>query len=513
MKKLAVVFLALTLAPFGAFAADKPLVYGTTEKITDLDNASTWDFHTWEVFQNVSAGLLTYKDGSSDLVPALAEKYTVNKAGDEYTFTLRKGLKFSNGDAIDSAAVKWTIDRVVALKGDPVSLVTDYVASVTTPDPLTVVFKLNHPTGFFPALIASPPYFPQDPKVYPVGKIIKDPTELPGGVMVGSGPYNLTSFKRDQEVVFDANPNYYGTKAKVSRVIIRYFADATTLRLALDKGEVDLAFKTLNPSDIVDESKNASVVTNKINGAFIRYLAFETSESVFKSKDLRKAVAYLINRPEIIQKVYLGQNTPLYSMIPNGMAYQSPTFKALGDGTVAKAEALLKKAGYSKDKPFAFDLWYTTSHYGDTEINQAEVIKAQLEKTPLIQVTLKSAEWATYHQQWDKKQMPAFLLGWYPDYIDPDDFSAVFTSTEASKGNGVFFSSKTWDDLYLTERSSADSKVRNTAFKKIQDLWIDDVPTIPLWQGNLFAFTKKNVTGVTVNASMLLLYDHLAFTK
>jgi peptide/nickel transport system substrate-binding protein len=509
MKKLIVLFLALALVPFGSFAAGKTLVYGTTEKLTDLDNASTWDFHTWEIFQNISEGLLSYKLGSSELVPALAEKYSVNKAGDEYTFVLRKGLTFSNGDAIDAAAVKWTIDRVVALKGDPVSLISDYVDTVTVKDPLTVVFKLKAPTGYFPALVASPPYFPQDPKIYPVDKIIKDPSELAGGAYVGSGPYKLSSFKRDQEAVFDANPLYSGTKAQVDRIIIRYFADATTLRLALDKGEVDLAFKTLNPSDIADESKNTSVNTLKLSGAFIRYVAFETSESVFKDKSLRQAFAYLVDRPEILQKVYLGQNKPLYTMIPNGMLWQSATFKPLGDGNVAKAEALLKKAGYTKDKPFAFDLWYTTSHYGDTEVNQAEVLKAQLEKTPLVKVTLKSAEWATYHQQWDKKQMPVFLMGWYPDYIDPDDYTAVFTSTEASKGNGIYFSSKVWDDLYVQERTKADPKARAAAFKKVQDLWTVDVPTIPLWQGDLFVFTKKNVGGVQVNASMLLLYNQL----
>ncbi len=508
MKKLTVFFLAMALVPFGAFAAPKTLVYGTTEKITDIDNASTWDFHTWEYFQNISGGLLTYKNGSSDLIPALAEKYTVNKAGDEYTFTLRKGLKFSNGNPLDAAAVKWTIDRVVALKGDPVSLVTDYVDTVTVKNPLTVVFKLKAPTGYFAALIATPPYFPQDPKTFSADKISHDPNDL-GAPFPASGPYKLTSYKRDQEAVFEINPNYYGTKAKVERIIIRYYADATTLRLALDKGEVDLAFKTLNPADIAAESKNDKVKTFKLDGVFIRYVAFETSESVFKDKTLRQAFAYLINRPDINQKVYLGQNKPLYSMIPEGLAYRSPTFKALGDGNLAKAEALLTKAGYSKDKPFAFDLWYTTSHYGDAEVNQAEVLKAQLEKSPLVKVTLKTAEWATYKQQWDKKQMPVFLLGWYPDYIDPDDFSAVFTSTEASKGNGVYFSSKVWDDLYVTERTSADTKVRKAAFQKIQNLWTDDVPTIPLWQGSLYVFTKPNVDNVVTNASMLLLYDQL----
>ena len=197
-------------------------------------------------------------------------------------------------------------------------------------------------------------------------------------------------------------------------------------------------------------------------------------------------------------------------MIPNGMQWQTTApFKTMGDGNVAKADVLLAKAGYSKDKPFAFDLWYTTSHYGDTEINQAEVLKAQLEKSALIKVTLKSAEWATYKQQWKKKQMPIYLLGWYPDYIDPDDYTAVFTRTEDSVGMGINFSDKVWDDLFAKEGASTDPKVRADAFKKLQDLWAVQAPTIPLWQGDLFVFTKKNVGGVKIGPTLIFNYNQL----
>ena len=111
-------------------------------------------------------------------------------------------------------------------------------------------------------------------------------------------------------------------------------------------------------------------------------------------------------------------------MIPMGMSYHTDAFKtAWGDGNVTASEKILKGLGYTKDNPFTFDLWYTPSHYGDTEVNMAEVVKAQMEKTPLVKVTLKSAEWAAYKQQWNNKQMPAFFLGWYPDYIDPDDYT------------------------------------------------------------------------------------------
>jgi peptide/nickel transport system substrate-binding protein len=516
MKRILPIFLALSLvlAASAAWAADSVLVYGTTEKVTDMDPANAYDFHTWEIFQNIYQGLVAYTPGTTDLVPALAESWTSNAAGDEFTFKLRKGVKFTNGTPLTAEVVKWTIDRNAALKGDPSWLITDFVKSVEAVDDYTVKFVLTGPIAYFPKLLPNPPYFPLDPSVYPVDKIIKDPSELEGGEMVGLGPYKTVSFKRDEEVVLEANPDFWGNEPNIGQIVIRYFADATTMRLALEKGEIDLAYKTMNPSDIVDLSKSTKLTTNKLPGPYIRYLCFETSESVFKDKKLRQAVAALINRPEIVKKVFLGQNSPLYSMVPKGMIYHTEDYKtAWGDGNVAAAEKILKALGYSKAKPFAFDLWYTPTHYGDTEVNVAEVMKVQLEKTPLVKVTIKSAEWATYKQQWKNKQMPCFLLGWYPDYIDPDNYTAAFAGTAGSKGMGIFFSKKEWDDLFTQEQTNTKDSIRKSVFEKVQKMWTDENPTVPIFQGDLYVFTKKNVTGVKIGPPLIFNYDQLKFVK
>ncbi len=196
------------------------------------------------------------------------------------------------------------------------------------------------------------------------------------------------------------------------------------------------------------------------------------------------------------------------------MLYHTEDFKtAIGDGNVVMAEKLLKAAGYSAAKPFAFDLWYTPSHYGDTEVNLAEVAKAEMEKTPLVKVTIKSAEWATYKQQFNKKQMPAYFLGWYPDYVDPDDYTAAFAQTDASAGEGIFFSNKDWDALFLKEENTPDPKVRQQLFEQVQKWWTDEVPCAPIFQGNLYVLTQKNVTGVKIGAPLIFRYDSLTFTK
>jgi peptide/nickel transport system substrate-binding protein len=488
----------------------KTLVYGTTDKVTDMDTASAYDAHTWDIFQNVAQGLLAYTPGTTEIVPGLASKYEANASGDAYTFTLRSGMKFSDGSAFDAAAVKWSIDRVIALKGDPSWLVSDFVKEVTVKDPQTVVFSLKQPCAFFPALVATPTYFPVNPNDFPADKIVRDIGELKSGTLSGLGPYKLVSFKRDEEAVFEANPAFYGEKPNIPRIMIRYFADATTMRLSLEKGEVDLVYKSLNPSDVAALSQNPKFITNKLPGPQIRYICFETSQSVFKDKTLRQAVAALVNRPEVIQKVYLGQNSPLYSMIPNGMNYQTQDFKTVfGDGNVQLATDLLAKAGYSAAKPFKFDFWYTPSHYGDIEINMAEVLKAQFEKCPAIKVNLKSAEWAAYKDNWDKKVMPSFLLGWYPDYVDPDDYTAVFGGTTGSAGMGINFSDKNWDALFVKEQGSTDPAVRKDVFAQVQKLWTDEVITVPIWQGDMYIFTKPGISGAMLGPTLIFNYREL----
>jgi peptide/nickel transport system substrate-binding protein len=515
LVSLLVIASVLAISSCSGKGSGGTLVYGTTDKVTQMDPASAYDQHTWELFNNIDESLLTYTPGTSEIVPGLAESYTVNDKGDEYTFKLRKGLKFTDGTAFTADTVKWTVDRAAALKGDPSWLVTQFVKEVQVVDPLTVKFVLTGPTAFFPSVIAgNPPYYPLSPSVYPVDKIVSNPSELKGGQLVGLGPYKVTSFKRDEEVVLEANPNYYGAKPKYKKIVIRYFADATTMRLALEKGDIDLVYKSLNPSDIKDLASNPKITTNTLPGPFIRFLCFENSQSVFKNKKLRQAVTALLDRPEINQKVYLGQNAPLYSMVPQGMIYASEDFKtAYGDANVAKAEELLKSAGYSAKKPLDFDLWYTPTHYGDTEVNLAEVMKAEFEKTPLIKVTIKSAEWATYKQQFNHKQMGAYLLGWYPDYVDPDDYTAAFAQTDASAGEGIFFSNKEWDAAFVKEEQSADPKVRAEIFAKIQKDWTDEVPCAPIFQGTLHVLTKTSVTGVKIGAPLIFRYDTLEPAK
>lgn len=479
----------------------RPIILGTTDKITVLDPAKTYDFYTWEVFLNIAEGLLVYRPGTSELEMGIAEYYNVSDDGLHYTFKLREGLKFTDGEPLDAAAVKWSIDRVMKLGLDPSWLVSAFVESVEVVDTYTVRFNLKKPVGYFLQLVATTPYIPISPKSYPADEVAEP--------LVGHhGPYKIKSWTRDVELVLEANPDYYGTPPKAKEFVVKFFKDAATMRMAVETGEIDIAWKTLRPIDVVDLKTIGKLNIVEAPGPYIRYIVCRCNQPPFDDVRLRRAVAASIDRDRICAEAYKGTVAPLYSMIPMGMWSHIDAFKdEYGERNLELARELLTEAGYSEANPFEFELWYTPTHYGDPEADVAAIIKESLEETGMMKVTLKSAEWATYAGEYIAAGvMPIFLLGWYPDYLDPDDYTTCFLHSEWSPDLGVFYSNPEMD-AYLEEASvETDIGERTELYEKVQRLMAKEAPVIPFFQGVLNAATSPDIKGVVLDPLMLLRY-------
>ena len=479
----------------------KPVILGTTDKITVLDPAKCYDFYTWEIFNNIGEGLLKYKPGTTEITLGIAESYEVSDDGRVYTFTLRPGLKFTDGAPLDAAAVKYSIDRVMSLDLDPSWLVSAFVDRVEVVDNLTVKFILKKPVSYFPSLVATVPYFPVSPKSYPADRMA-EPT-------VGHyGPYRIKRWIRDVEMVLEANPDYYGAAPKTKEFIIKFYKDAATLRLAVETGEIDIAWRTLKPTDILDLKARGVLTVEEVPGPYIRYLVLRCNKPPFNDVRLRRAIAAAIDRQKICEEVYKGTVEPLYSMIPMGMWSHIDAFKEeYGVRNLTLARELLKEAGYSEQNPFEFELWYTPTHYGDLEADVALVIKESLEETGMMKVTLKSAEWATYAAEYIAKGvMPIFLLGWYPDYIDPDDYTTCFLHSEWSPDLGVFYNNSRMDELLDAASLEIDISKRTELYQEVQRLMAEEAPVIPFFQGKLYAIFWPNVRGVVLDPTLILRY-------
>jgi len=517
---LAVVLIVIILGYYGysyytqqqeAAKARSTVIIGTTDKITDLDNARAYDFFTWETMGNINEGLLRHEPGTLKIVPGLADPsfgggkgYDVSSDGMVYTFKLRPNVKFSNGNPVDAAAVKYGIDRVVRIH-DPQGvdwLVTSFVKSVDVVDPLTLRITLVGPVGYFPSIVALvPTYYAVDAATYPAGEVNSEGK-------VGYGPYNIAKWERDVELDLIANPNYYGTPPKTPNIVVKFFKDATTMRLALEKGEIDVAWSSLNPTDVLDFKSKAEYTVTESPSPRIRYIIFTNiAKSPYNDIHVRRALALALDRDAIVRRVFKGLGVPLFSMIPAKYTSHMDTFKDMWPLDLDKAKSELKAAGYSETNKLSIELWFTTHHYGDTETDVAAVIKESWEKTGMVTVSLKSAEWGTYTQYLGAGTMPLYLLGWYPDYLDPDDYiSPFYLSGNAYSKN---YTNPHMDELIKLAQITADQNKRDAMYKEMQDMAGNDIPYIPMFQGEITAVSKANVKGVIVDDTAMLRYAYI----
>ena len=499
--------------PAMGWAKGGTIVYGTTDKIESLDPVHVYGIHALEIISNVYPSLFKIVPGTLKVSPDLAESYTSSKDFKEYTIHLRKGLKFPDGTPFDAKVVKWCIDRHFKINGPLSFLVSMFVDRLEIVSPYEVKFFLKRPVSFFPAVLTHGIYAMVNPNQYPLDKAVDYPTELKGGKMAGLGPYNIVGFKRDEEAILEANPNYHGQQPKTDRIIIRYFADATTMRLALENDEVDLVYKKLNPQDVNDLLKSKKFTSFESPSPYIRYITFLCVEPPFNEKSVRQAIAAAIDRAPIIQKVFLGQMRPLYSMLADNWWGYIPAFKtAYGDGNIAKAKELLASRGFNINNKLSFELWYSPSHYGDTERDLAAMIKAQLEGTGVINVDVKSAEWATFSGNMNKKQYQAMLQGFGPDYVDPDAFLGLI-GTIGNEILGSYYANKEWETKLEEAATAKDLGRRKVLYEWSQRDWAVEVPMMPLSQEAWYVIGQKGVEGVKFQPTGALFYGDIKRVK
>jgi peptide/nickel transport system substrate-binding protein len=109
--------------------------------------------------------------------------------------------------------------------------------------------------------------------------------------------------------------------------------------------------------------------------------------------------------------------------------------------------------------------------------------------------------------------MPVYLLGWYPDYIDPDNYTTSFAGTAGSRGNGIYFSDPEWDAMFVDEQKTPDKSTREAIFKKVQQMWTDEVPTAPIFQGSLYLFSQKDIAGIEISPTLQFIYAPIEKVK
>ena len=374
-------------------------------------------------------------DGSTELQNSLCEDYSVSDDGLVYTFKLRKGVKFSNGEDLTASDVLYTFVRnltvdqgvnydfmnVILGADDLYNGKTNELEGFEIVDDYDFKVTLSQPFGGFVYQLASPACSIYDETST---EEAGDQFGIDTSVTVGSGPYMVDSWKVNSSIVLVKNPNYWGDAPSAEQVNISIIPDANTLNMAFQNGKIDIIDLDSVDSSIVESTyktqyKDQMVSANRVATS---YLALNEDVKPLDDVKVRKAIQMAINRQEILDSVYGGDGNVEDMIFPKGLIAHNDdledTIKYDPDG----AKELLKEAGYPDG--FEMELSFDSSSTDSTSMVY-QIIQKQLEEVG-IKVNIASYDQSSWLDLRKSGKMNSFVATWTADYNDPDNFIYTF---------------------------------------------------------------------------------------
>ncbi|MEU8956877.1 ABC transporter substrate-binding protein [Streptomyces sp. NPDC048518] len=481
----------------GAGDTGDAVVMGMSDDVLATDPASGYDPGSWLLFNNVFQSLLSFPKGATEPEPEAAKRCGFTDAEAKvFKCELRDGLKFSNGNALTAKDVKFSFDRMRHIKDDAgPAIMFPMLDRVETPNTKTVVFKLKYSDATFPSKIASGAGSIVDHREYDMNGLRED------GKAVGSGPYKLDSFDKEQ-AVFSVNSDYQGTaKVKNDGVAIKFFhGDQKGLKKALLGGEIDLAYRGLAAADIADIERDTSKEGQDVDivegtSAEVQHLVFNMKDPVAGKLGVRKAIAYLLDRDALVQEVYKDTATPLYSIVPAGIGGHNTAFFDTYGARPQRAKAASALRGAGIDGKAKLTLWSTPSRYGPATDQELKAIAKQLNASGLFDADVKSVEFEQYEKDIAAGKYGVYVKGWVPDYPDADNFTQPFFGKGNVLGNHFENSAITGKIIPGTATESDRTKT-DKQYGELQDIVADQLPVLPVWQAKQYAVVRDSVYGL-----------------
>lgn len=490
------------------------ITIGTTLTARTLDPADAYETFPGILLYNLGDRLYTYEPGTTNLVPQLAtELPTISDDGLTYTIPLREDVTLHDGNPFNAEVMAFSIQRFMENGGRPAYLLSEKIANVEATGDYELTLTLSAPFAAFPALLSFSGVTPVSPESYEIGTGSFRPDSF-----VGTGPYKLAAFTSDS-IKLDVNEDYWGDAPANEGIDIQIFTSPANLYNTFKTGGLDVAYQTLDPEQVAslerEESSGGWQVieagTNVIN-----YMSLNQKIEPLDDVRVRQAIAAMVDRPLLNDRVFQGQAEPLYSLIPASFDVAEPVFQeAYGDGDFDQARDLLTEAGFSETNPLTVEIWYPSASTIRSIV--ANTLKESIEAglPGLVTVNVQNTEGATLWENVGKGIYPIILSNWYPDYYDPDTFIQPFLGCETGSGtvceagpsqaNGSFYYSTEANDLIAQQRAEQDPATRQGLIEDLQQMMVEDVPYVPLWQNKDYVFAQDGVEGVAVEPTQQFL--------
>jgi peptide/nickel transport system substrate-binding protein len=515
-----------TVPASGASGDPTTFTVGIKQDIDSLNPFTGIVASAYEMYQMNYETLTDYGQKDFSAQPALAESWDTSEDGLTWTYHLRPGLKWSDGQPLTSADVVYTFNRIINGKYEQTNY-GNYVAAITSvkaTDDTTVVFTVKKPTPVMLHLYVYilPEHLWKDIDQKEVRKFANEPG--PDGV-VGSGPYIVTEHQKGQFLRFKANPNYYGGKPKVDEVVFRVFQNDDSLAQALKRGEIDFAddlganvFKSLEGVDGVTTRDAAYSGFNEI--AFNTGAALDDGTPIgdghpaLKDPKLRVALSYAVDKAALAERVYGGHATPGDSFIPSlykNMHYDPGASAYTFDPQ--KAQQLLDEAGYTKGsdgirtmpnggRKLSFRLYGRSN---SPESQQTVQFVAGWFRDVGIEVKPKIVSEDSLTEIIGQGNFDLFEWGWVVE-PDPNYQASTFTCANRSYKDGgqvyanlsdSFYCSPEYDRLNDVQAAQIDPAERAATVKQMQKLVYDSAAyIITVYYNDPQAYRSDRFTGL-----------------
>ncbi|PVZ82179.1 ABC transporter substrate-binding protein [Serratia sp. S1B] len=459
--------------------------------------------------------LVEFKAGTTELEPGLAEKWDVSEDGKTYTFHLRQGVKWQSSKDFKPTRDFNADDVVFSFMrqldpNHPYHKVSggsyEYFQGMGMQDLISKIEKVDDHTVRFTLTRSEAPFladlgmdFASILSAEYADKMMKAGTpEIVDLNPIGTGPFQLLQYQKDSKILYKAFEEYWGTKAKVDRLVFSITPDASVRYAKLQKNECQI-MPYPNPADIARMKQDKTLNLMEQPGLNVGYLSFNVEKKPFDNVKVRQALTMAVNKQAIIDAVYQGAGQAAKNLIPPTMWGYNDAVKDYAYDPV-KAKELLKEAGLPDG--FTVELWAMPVQrpYNPNARRMAEMIQADWAKIG-VNAKIVTYEWGEYLKRAKAGEHQTVMMGWTGDNGDPDNFFATLFSCAAAKDGSNYsrWCYKPFEDLIQPARSAADHEKRVELYKQAQVVMNEQAPALIIAHSTVYEPVRKEVKGYVVD--------------
>ena len=453
------------------------ITVGIAQDLDDsLDPHKTVKAGTREVMFNVFEGLMKpTPDG--DLTPAIAESYTVSEDRKTYTFTLREGVKFHNGDTVTAEDVIWSIERCAAATETGIVQVEAFsvIEAIEAPDERTVTITISEPSNEFISYMTT--------AVLPADYDQQDTAP------VGTGPFKFVSRTAQDSVVLEKFGEYWGTPAYLDKVTLKIIENADSLMMSLQSGAIDLC-SHLTSTQVAQLGGDFDVAEGTMN--LVQALYLNNAEKPFDDVRVRQALCYAVDKQEIIDLAFDGYGSPIgSSMYPAFGKYFDDSLTNYYTKDVEKAKSLLAEAGY----PDGFDMTITVPSNYKPHMDTAEVLAQQLAQIG-VNATIEPIEWESWVSDvYAGRQFQSTVVGVDASTMTARALLERFTSTYGK--NFINYNNADYDALFQQVLTTYDDEAQTALYKDMERNLTENAANVYIQDLADLVAVRKGLEGVT----------------